>query len=313
MVLIALFLGVYSLYALKSYGKGAVAWPFEGWESYDDGLILPKTYDHVLLPIFNFFFAPFSWIFDPDALADIRKPTARGFQQGYLYSLLYTVVMIAFGYQALLRWTRKAKRPSYQKWRYITLITFQVVFFFIANVIAVKAMSVQHAWRAWGLYQPFPLFFNTFFWWDDDSPTFLFWFFVGAGLIGTLVVIPVLSRNHGKRFCTWVCGCGGLAETLGDRWRHLAAKGERSRAWEFQAAVVLLASVIVCLVVVGSYGSFGNDNGSLWPAYNLIVDFWLVAVIPIALYPFFGGKVWCRYWCPLAAFTVTVGVKAISP
>ena len=37
-------------------------------------------------------------------------------------------------------------------------------------------------------------------------------------------------------------------------------------------------------------------------AYNYIVDFWLVAVIPIALYPFFGGKVWCRYWCPLAAW-----------
>ena len=37
-------------------------------------------------------------------------------------------------------------------------------------------------------------------------------------------------------------------------------------------------------------------------AYSYIVDFWLVAVIPIALYPFFGGKVWCRYWCPLAAW-----------
>jgi len=23
-------------------------------------------------------------------------------------------------------------------------------------------------------------------------------------------------------------------------------------------------------------------------------------VIPVTLYPFFGGKVWCRYWCPLA-------------
>jgi len=32
------------------------------------------------------------------------------------------------------------------------------------------------------------------------------------------------------------------------------------------------------------------------------VDFWLIAVIPVALYPFFGGKVWCRLWCPLAKY-----------
>ena len=36
--------------------------------------------------------------------------------------------------------------------------------------------------------------------------------------------------------------------------------------------------------------------------YDLIVDFWLVAVIPVALYPFLGGKIWCRYWCPLAKY-----------
>ena len=48
------------------------------------------------------------------------------------------------------------------------------------------------------------------------------------------------------------------------------------------------------------YESTGNNPW--WNAYNYIVDFWLVAVIPISLYPFFGGKVWCRYWCPLAAY-----------
>jgi ferredoxin len=32
----------------------------------------------------------------------------------------------------------------------------------------------------------------------------------------------------------------------------------------------------------------------------LIVDTWLVGIVPVALYPFFGGKIWCRYWCPLA-------------
>src|SRR5206468_925229 len=101
-------------------------------------------------------------------------------------------------------------------------------------------------------------------------------------------------------FCTWVCGCGGLAETLGDRWRHLAPKGARSRAWEFQGAVILVAAAMVTLITVGIYGTRADNSWA--KVYSYVVDFWLVAVIPIALYPFFGGKVWCRYWCPLAAW-----------
>ena len=175
-----------------------------------------------------------------------------------------------------------------------------MVFFLIVNVVAVQAMEIKYAWRAWGLYQPFPLFFNTFFWWYESDPAHLMYFFVGAGLLGTFVIIPILARYHGKRFCTWICGCGGLAETLGDRWRHLAPKGERSRLWEFQNVAILLGSFMVLVVVVGMYQTDGNNPW--WRAYNYLVDFWLVAVIPITLYPFYGGKVWCRYWCPLASW-----------
>ena len=290
-----LFLFVYSLYALKSYGKGLTAWPFEA-------LIAPAAFQRGVLAIFDVCFWPFSWLFSAEALQDIRGDL--GFQQGFLYSGLYTLVMAVFGYEALVRWRKKAKRPGYQTWRYVSLIGFQVGFFLIVNVVAVKAMSVEYAWRAWGLYQPYPLFFNTFFWWYPQDSAWIFWFFVGAGLLGTFVLIPWLSRNHGKRFCTWVCGCGGLAETLGDRWRHLSAKGERSRAWEFQSVAVLLASVIVGIVIVDGFRRVGNSSGESWwwHSYNYLVDFWLVAVIPITLYPFFGGKVWCRYWCPLAAY-----------
>ncbi len=290
-VLFAVFLGVYSLYGLKSYGKGIVAWPFQD-------LISEATYDAALLKIFQVAFAPFAWLFSEQAMTDILSD--RGYQQGFLYSLLYTIVMVVFGYEALIRWRGKAKHKSYQTWRFLSLIGFQVVFFLIVNIIAVQALTAQYAWRAWGLYQPFPLFFNTFFWWSPSDPKWIVAFFVGAGLLGTLVAIPLLARNHGKRFCTWICGCGGLAETLGDRWRHLSPKGERSRAWEFQAVVVLLASFLVAMVVVGAFQTSGSNPW--WKTYNYLVDFWLVAVIPIALYPFFGGKVWCRYWCPLASY-----------
>jgi NosR/NirI family nitrous oxide reductase transcriptional regulator len=291
LALAATFLGVYSLYALKKYPETPYCWPFNLWLEED-------SFRAVTGALFRVAFSPFAWLFDPAALDTIHD--TLWFQQGYLYSLLYTLVLIGFGAQALARWSRIARDPSYQKWRYASLIGFQVGFFLIANVLAVQALSVQYAWRAWGLYQPWPLFFNTFHWFSASDPRALVYGFVGAGLFGTFVAIPWAAHRHGKRFCTWICGCGGLAETLGDRVRHLSAKGPRSRQWEFQGALVLAAAALATLVSVGAHGTRA-DNG--WAAaYAYVVDFWLVAVIPIALYPFFGGKVWCRYWCPLAAY-----------
>ncbi|MCP5109754.1 MAG: hypothetical protein GY953_02845 [bacterium] len=41
--------------------------------------------------------------------------------------------------------------------------------------------------------------------------------------------------------------------------------------------------------------------------YHLIADVWLVGILPVTLYPFFGGKIWCRYWCPLAKMMNILG------
>ncbi|MEQ8768666.1 MAG: NAD(P)-binding domain-containing protein, partial [Planctomycetota bacterium] len=100
LILAAIFVFVYSLYALKSYGKGATAWPFES-------LISQGTYDSILKSIFQVAFAPFAWLFDDAARQDIYAD--RGFQQGYLYSGLYTLIMLVFGGEVLLRWRKKAK------------------------------------------------------------------------------------------------------------------------------------------------------------------------------------------------------------
>ncbi len=289
LAIVSLF--VYSLYALKKFPEMPYAWPFNHVMSVDG-------FAPVLTSIFDVAFAPFAWMFEARVLEQMRG--TLWFQQGYLYSLVYTIVMVVFGWLAFRRWSGIARNDTYQKWRYATLVTFQVLFFLIVNVVAVQAMSIEYTWRAWGLYQPWPLFFNTFHWWNSSDPRVVLYGFIGAGLFGTFVAIPIASIKHGKRFCTWICGCGGLAETLGDRWRHLSPKGTRSRAWEFQAFVVLIAVLIVTLVTVGAFQTRA-DNG--WAkAYAYLVDFWLVAVIPVAVYPFFGGKIWCRYWCPLAAW-----------
>lgn len=216
----------------------------------------------------------------------------------FWYSALYTFLVVFFGIRAMRRWGN-AYDDNYQKWRYISIMAFQIVFFIVVNLV-LAAIIGKHYWRGWGLYQPFPLFYNTFFWWYPGDPESIKYFFIGFGLLLTFIAIPIFVRFHGMRFCTWVCGCGGLAETFGDMWRDLSPKGAKSRKWEFMGPVVMVWSFVSLAVIVFAYNSAGN-NGT-WAAYDYVVDFWLVAVIPIGLYPFFGGKVWCRYWCPLAHY-----------
>jgi len=231
-----------------------------------------------------------------------------GFQRSgpFWYSLAYTVIMIVFGLQAMRRWGF-ARKDRFQIARYTSLILFQVFFFFLIPEFLFRWLQASQswqgvfgdqAWRSYGIVYAWPLFFYTFF--DSPHAIWVVW-----GVLLSFVVLPVVAVWHGKRYCSWVCGCGGLAETLGDRWRHLAPKGRRAVKAEHMNIVVLWAAVIVTALVVTN-GLFGWVGGAAEAgakgkhAYAVIVDIWLVAIIPVALYPFLGGKVWCRYWCPLA-------------
>ena len=42
-------------------------------------------------------------------------------------------------------------------------------------------------------------------------------FMLFSGIAMIFIVSPVLTYLYGKRwYCSWVCGCGALAETAGD-------------------------------------------------------------------------------------------------
>jgi polyferredoxin len=216
--------------------------------------------------------------------------------------------MTVFGLQAVKRWGLD-KKDKFQIWRFISLISFQWVFFFIVPEFlfqwAVKYQWVgelaqdpkfaDQAWRSYGLVYAWPLFFYTFFY--DPH-----WVWVVWGVVLTFVLIPVFVLFHGKRYCSWICGCGGLAETFGDRWRHLAPKGKESYRWEVMNLVVLVAAAAITggMLVKDAYRVLAPATNQALSWYRLIVDVWLVGILPVTLYPFLGGKVWCRYWCPLA-------------
>jgi len=67
-------------------------------------------------------------------------------------------------------------------------------------------------------------------------------------------------------------------------------------------SVVLIFAAIITVMMLAKdiWGIFSGvaDTSVYW--YGLFVDVWLVGILPVTLYPFLGGKIWCRYWCPLA-------------
>ncbi len=227
----------------------------------------------------------------------------------FWYTVLYTTLMTVFGLEALKRWGLDRK-DKFQIWRYVSLISFQLIFFFlipeflfqyavkyqwVGENLANDPVFAEQAWRSYGIVYAWPLFFYTFFY--NPHQIWVLW-----GVFLTFVIIPIFVLFHGKRYCSWICGCGGLAETFGDRWRHLAPKGKTSIKWERMILVVLIfAAVVTVLVLVKDiYGVIAGSADLGIRIYRLCADVWLVGILPVTLYPFMGGKVWCRYWCPLA-------------
>jgi polyferredoxin len=265
------FLAWYTIYGVKSPGAGKEFWPFQGW-----------GYDFFSL---------------------LGRPAS------FWYTVLYTVLMTGFGIQAIKRWGID-RRDKFQIWRYCSLLGFQWIFFFlipeflfqwavkyqwVGAELAQNPQFAGQAWRSYGIVYAWPLFFYTFFY--DPHKIWIVW-----GVLLTFVIIPVIALFHGKRYCSWVCGCGGLAETFGDRWRHLAPKGRTSMRWEWMNLAILIFAAVVTLAMLlrDAYAFFARPAAMGLDIYHLYVDIWLVGILPVTLYPFLGGKVWCRYWCPLA-------------
>ncbi|MFQ5777300.1 MAG: FAD-dependent oxidoreductase [Terriglobia bacterium] len=220
-------------------------------------------------------------------------------QPAFWYSLVYTVLVVGFGIPAMRKWGRK---DPYQRRRFLSLMAVQAVFgFALPELIFNLALHRPDYWRFYGLEYAWPLFFNTFF--DHPGTFFAVW-----GALFAFVLIPLFVLFFGKRYCTWICGCGALAETLGDRWRTKAPRGVRAEKWEIMNVPILALAVLITLGVVADVRAtwFNPHQWKAW--YSLYVDLWLVGILAVTVYPILGGKIWCRYWCPLAKYMEWLGM-----
>jgi NAD-dependent dihydropyrimidine dehydrogenase PreA subunit len=151
-----------------------------------------------------------------------------------LYGSLYSLAMIVGGWFML----KKHGNSLYQRYRTYTLIGVQVLFAlalpWVLKLLGHPELYLSYLW---------PLSYDKLF---PDTlaqlPGYAAVYFVAASLI----VAPVLGWYKGKRFyCSWICGCGGLAETFGDPWRHLADKSPK--AWKIEQISIYSILALVLL------------------------------------------------------------------
>jgi hypothetical protein len=133
----------------------------------------------------------------------------------FLYGTLYTLAVLVMGVRMLAK---------YRHSRYQQLRTFSVMFFQLGFAFLVPSFLK--------LLQT-PEYYFTYFWplkpwygYPDGVHSLATsgkfgLFCVAFGALMTLVATPLLTYKYGKRwYCSWVCGCGGLAETAGDPFRQ---------------------------------------------------------------------------------------------
>ena len=130
---------------------------------------------------------------------------------------------------------------------------------------------------------------------------------VSWSVVMFFVATPVLTYFFGKRwYCSWVCGCGGLAETAGDPFRHLSDKSLSSwkiERWMVHSVLVFVVLTTALLWVNSATGGWilGSLSGTLSRLYGFFIGLVFAGVIGVGFYPIMGSRVWCRFGCPMAA------------
>tara|TARA_R110000765_G_scaffold257989_1_gene358296 strand:+ start:900 stop:2480 length:1581 start_codon:yes stop_codon:yes gene_type:complete len=240
-----------------------------------------------------------TYLVDPISESLSGNPAGHWFVYGFMYCIVMSVMAV--------RMYIKYRNNIYQVVRTTSVLFFQIVFAFLIPEIMVRLQMPYYDFK-----NAFPLDYDFFFQWNlktllDSGGIgifILFW-----GIILTLVIVPVMVYFFGKRwYCSWVCGCGGLAETLGDPYRQHSDKS--LFAWKVERwlihGVLLFAVVMTGMTLYSFFSETGTVLGiktqSVQNVYSLAVGSIFAGVIGTGFYPIFGNRVWCRFGCPLAAY-----------
>ncbi len=287
--LIVFFVLITSLYGWKTLGWGeAVTW------------LRPSTWLSGLA----------GWVTDERSLAATVLRSASG--PSFWVTVLYSAAVVGFGIDRMRR-----RRTPYVRVQTATLMTIQVIPLFLLPEIVLPWLGANDLvpqivrenlfpgdswWRAYGFVLAWPLMaWNVF----TEQPNV--WWLVIA-FVQTFVIIPLIVWRWGKgAYCGWICSCGALAETMGDRHREKMPHGKVWNKVNFVGQALLgIAFVILGLHILSwlapqTLSPKTVQTVTMANFWKPAVDWLLAGALGTGLYFWLSGRVWCRFACPLAA------------
>jgi len=244
--------------------------------------------------------------FDPLSYAIKGAPAS----QWFVYGTIYTICIVGLGVKFVFKYIHN----RYQLWRTISVMAAQLFLaYFIPEIL--EGMNQDQPYFAKDLKYFWPLNYYFFEDWHlnnmtDQASGAMGMFYMVWGILGFTVLTPIITYFVGKRwYCSWVCGCGGLAETAGDPFRHLSDKSIKS--WKLERwlihGVLVYISVVTAAVL---YAYFTNSSSFLGldvytyfrRPYAFLIGAAFSGIIGVGFYPLLGNRVWCRFGCPMAAY-----------
>ena len=190
--------------------------------------------------------------------------------QWFVYGTLYTFAILVFGYKFMLKY----RHNRYEQIRTGSVMFFQLAFAFLIPEFMSRLNSDTFNLPYYDFKNIWPLNYYNFDKYRVDD-------FISSGDIGLALLIfgvvsifiitPILTYKYGKRwYCSWVCGCGGLAETAGDPFRHLSDKTQV--AWNIERWVIHSVVVFVTLMTTAVvYSYLGTDATKYWLTKNVFL------------------------------------------
>jgi len=271
--------------------------PITGWIGFFAGFYLIGFY--ILLYWMPEYITNWTTIVDPVS----HLLSGNDASQWFLYGLMYTVIVIVMG----IRMMSKYQHNKYQRVRTGSVMFFQTGIAFLLPEILTRLNYPYYDFK-----NIWPLNYTFFFDWNINNlieSGGLGIFMLVWGIVLIVLGVPIITYFYGKRwYCSWVCGCGGLAETMGDPFRQLSDKS--IRAWKFERYIihgVLVFAVVMTILVLyhfftGSTRILFLDSNSVRSWYGFLIGSAFAGVIGTGFYPLMGNRTWCRFGCPLAGY-----------